>query len=566
MRSAKKSTKILSALSMAAAGVFTSHAAHGATLSMYYGEETVVNHSNNGVFVASNFNPASTTTDTVGQYKYLIGASAQVTSLVGPTTINVPVGDYLSLAIDAVLTGNLSSDAGDSAGGNLTGSNVSPSYLGLSSLAIGISSTDQNATFLTPIGFSNAKLSSYTNPAGANVSANTYNAFGYVNGLQNTGSTSTLPYGKAGTLGANGGTSLGPVPQWDSIATPADVQPNVTGYDPGTGNGNVGLNGFMNGGNKQQGTTNEIVQFASQTNLNTYATATEFGDGIIFKGLAAGTVTLQPYVQKSASGYWSVKTAAHTTIAHGFTTTGAGTKPTTHVAGVPASYQVNTLGSADVVNNLPLLVINVGTTVTTTAASHHAIVSLTAAADTVNYGTTITNGTGDHQGTFTPASANTLTVTGGGGQYNIAQVTGINSNNGDATGNVNVSGWNPASNKEIYGVDVKVGGSQASPAQIAALITEIGGEGLIPASGGGVTASATDPDSPAVLAALDTGTTSYNLFLTYAAGGPGASDNLGLDLSAANDPTLVNYTFSAVAVVPEPMSLGLLALGGVGLM
>jgi hypothetical protein len=60
----------------------------------------------------------------------------------------------------------------------------------------------------------------------------------------------------------------------------------------------------------------------------------------------------------------------------------------------------------------------------------------------------------------------------------------------------------------------------------------------------------------------------YNLFLTFSGTNlPGsATDTLGLDLSSTNDALLSGYTFSAVAVVPEPMSLGLLVLGGVGLM
>jgi hypothetical protein len=65
---------------------------------------------------------------------------------------------------------------------------------------------------------------------------------------------------------------------------------------------------------------------------------------------------------------------------------------------------------------------------------------------------------------------------------------------------------------------------------------------------------------------LDTSSTTYNLFLTFSSGGPSAADDLGIDLSQTNDPYLAGYSFTAVAVVPEPMTLSLLTLGGIGVM
>jgi hypothetical protein len=200
--------------------------------------------------------------------------------------------------------------------------------------------------------------------------------------------------------------------------------------------------------------------------------------------------------------------------------------------------------AADTINQLPVLVIQVGTPV----AGGHAIVSLAATASAnANYGSTL----------------GSLTITGNKtAGYTTAQLTGLSA----STGNVNTSAWAATTDPEIYGVDVEVGGTQATPTQIAALIAAIDtGDGVAPASTG-VVASATDP-SGGDLSGLNGAGTTYNLFLDFAAGGPSIPlDNLGLDLSSSNDSLLAGYTFTAVSVVPEPMSLGLLALGGLGLM
>jgi hypothetical protein len=56
----------------------------------------------------------------------------------------------------------------------------------------------------------------------------------------------------------------------------------------------------------------------------------------------------------------------------------------------------------------------------------------------------------------------------------------------------------------------------------------------------------------------------YNLFLTFPEGDVPSADNfLGIDLTQAGD---VSGDVVAIAVVPEPMSLGLLALGGIGML
>jgi len=59
---------------------------------------------------------------------------------------------------------------------------------------------------------------------------------------------------------------------------------------------------------------------------------------------------------------------------------------------------------------------------------------------------------------------------------------------------------------------------------------------------------------------LDTATTNYNLFLTFT-NDSYYSGYFSLDMSNFNDPNLVGYTFTAIAVVPEPASAATLLLG-----
>jgi fibronectin-binding autotransporter adhesin len=190
------------------------------------------------------------------------------------------------------------------------------------------------------------------------------------------------------------------------------------------------------------------------------------------------------------------------------------------------------------------------------------IFSLTTTAPGAAYGSKITNGSGDLQGAFTGpgASINKLTVTGGGGSYVLQQATGIKdgsgSSNGPSQANIEANGFSPATDKEIFALDVEVGGSQASPTQLSTLVTEAEADGL--PSGMTVSTSAPSPNNPFA--------SNYNLFLSVS---PGLASDvfLGWDLSSSNDSHLTGgYTVSAVAVVPEPMSLGVLALAGIGML
>jgi hypothetical protein len=231
-------------------------------------------------------------------------------------------------------------------------------------------------------------------------------------------------------------------------------------------------------------------------------------------------------------------------------------------SGTPGEVVPVTLGADTAVSDIdgvpiPFTIVN-GTITVTGVASGHSILSLTSTAPAA-YGNQITSGSSaPDKGTFTGpgAASNKMTVTGNHGSYTVAQVTGIGtSGNGDATNYVETNGFNPSNDKELFALDVKVAGVQANAAQLSTLITEID-----TFSGGlasGLSVSSTLSNNPFA--------SNYNLFLT-ANPGIAADDFLGFDVSHSNDSNLTGYTVSAVAVVPEPVTLGLVAAGGLGLL
>jgi len=191
-------------------------------------------------------------------------------------------------------------------------------------------------------------------------------------------------------------------------------------------------------------------------------------------------------------------------------------------------------------------------------SSTHPIISLTSNGSTpTNYGTQITNGTGAQQGTFSNNPANNKkTVVGSGGSYIFAQVTGITSGTGTHTGYVEATGFNPATNTEVYGLDV-TGISSALLTTLAGDINSSSSDGY----GSGSTIAFTS-------LAVDPFPSNYNLFLVFTGAEVPSGDNyLGIDLTQDPNAGISSGALTtAVAVVPEPMSMGLLALGGVGML
>ncbi len=260
----------------------------------------------------------------------------------------MPVGDYLSLAVDAILTGNVNPQGGVNIGTGTKPSNhqVQPSYLGLSSLELKLMSTDTYGTTLTPI--STGGPQGFAPASGGYNNGTTYNSTAAIN---TQGST---PEASAPHLGANGGSSGGAynvVPNWVNRVEAGYVEPNEPGFDSGTmASGQVGVvSQFPFGGTSDNAVgvapntitgVQELEQFAASNDVASYNNATDFMDSLIYQGLSPGMVTLSPDAfNPITTNYWSL------------TTLGSETS-------LP-QYSATYFTSSDTVNSLPLLVIDV---------------------------------------------------------------------------------------------------------------------------------------------------------------------------------------------------------------
>ncbi|HEY1922533.1 MAG TPA: PEP-CTERM sorting domain-containing protein [Tepidisphaeraceae bacterium] len=417
-----------------------------------------------------------------------------------PLTINIGVGDTLQFGVDAVVTNNVNPDAGKKTGATTKSDQVQPSFLGLATFSVVVPSTDTNASHLMPQ--TDGSPASNTFGGAPDFNANI--------SLNNAGAAVGSDFGPNNGLGA--------APNWTN-ATPGDVSPTSS-----TG-GDVGDHfGIFQGNGAQQNTAVGIAaisQYGAKT--ASFATATDFFDSLSYTALTPGTVTLSPAADPKGSSYWA-------NTLHGTNTSASGYLASTFT------------NSGDVIGTLPVLVINI----TAPVSGSQSIISLTAASG----GAPATYG----------SSQGTLTVVGSAGSYHVAQATGLST----ATGYVEANGFNPATDEEIYALDVTVNGVQANAAQIGTLISAIDGDGQAPISAG-VLAASTYAGLPTVTDSNNPFGSQYNLFLDAPI--PPSGDNFfGFDLSSTNDSNLAGYSVSAVAVVPEPMSLGLLAIGGLGLL
>jgi hypothetical protein len=285
---------VLSALSLAAlAGLSgTSSGAFGADLSSYY------------------INAIVSTVAPVGK-ALALGVDATQVSL-SPTapTVTVPLGDYLSYGIAAVLTNNINPQAGVATSDGQGGTIVQPTNLGIANIGYrvnNVSPDDLNGSLLQPV---------------LNGARQTPGEFFSTAVIGGKGIGSTPPSGyptpllsDLGDVEPNSGTVASTFQIFQS-STDGIVSPNPTGM--------------------------EILQeFASATGGAANA-ATAF-DSLGYQALGTGVVELYPAIDPTATQY--------------FAETAAGS------ASVTASYRATYFSSSDTINPLPALTVVIGPSV-----------------------------------------------------------------------------------------------------------------------------------------------------------------------------------------------------------
>jgi hypothetical protein len=191
------------------------------------------------------------------------------------------------------------------------------------------------------------------------------------------------------------------------------------------------------------------------------------------------------------------------------------------------TYTAHILNGSDILNPLPALRVNVPIN------PEHPLVSLTA------------KGLQNPFFGFSPIPP--LHVTGSNGSYVGAQDTGLTTEVAD----VEVTGFNPATDNEVYALKLSGAGGN-----IGNIINEIN---ELYAGDSGVIAELPTAD---VLNAFP----GYQIELVAKIGSQSADQDLGIDLhDLGENSTPGTVTLSAVAVVPEPASIGLL-MGASGLL
>jgi autotransporter-associated beta strand protein len=313
MRSARKNfTGTFSAISMAAAAALAAKSASAAvTITPYYGNDQS-GTTPNAVIVA---------TDSIGDNSTVEHLTQGIVN-----TINMPLGDYLFMAVDAVVTGDSNPDGGlrENAHGittNTSGSVVQPQYLGLASVGVQVLSSDATASLLQPV--------ATHVPIGTYHGITNYNSTASVNDTSGNGDNSGY------TAGNNSGGSI--APDWAAVQSVGNVAPGV---------GSAGTSAQIGGGNLPSVSytafgVQKLQYFASSAASPSYADATEIFDSLAYGtvGSTPGVVTLWPQIYQAATGYWALSTPATTSS--------------------PSVYRLIVAQSSQI-SNLPPLVIDIG--------------------------------------------------------------------------------------------------------------------------------------------------------------------------------------------------------------
>lgn len=509
-----KKAKVLAALSVAAAVGTYGH--------VNVAKAVMLTQSYNNAIIGATSTFASTTTLSLNQ------ANPQITLTVGES-FEFGMGDVLT---NNSGTGNVNPASGtqwDTVNQSANGASPIAPNLGLATLAYTINSSDATGVNLQPI------LSTDQHQTDPN--NNNKEIF---NSTATIGTFPTAPSGKnPGNAETNDGV-VGTGPVLSADWSPGSISGNLDG--PGQNSG-----------------SNLLADFSG----NSTSAFTTLFTKLRYNALTAGTVTLTPQVSSQGTSYWLIDTSGPNN--------GLGSTSNGNAIANDPTYKSQNFTTGDTVVALAPLVITIlgtgptGPTITLTSGNVAPPAGLSQ----------LLNGASSAQhGQFTPSSGNVLTVTGSSGNYLKGTVNNIGpSAAGDNKDYVQVGGFSPSSDKEIYALKLDQSGTALAPSS-AAIATIVADINAANDSTFGVTqlasTAAQEASSNAGAAALFSG---YDVFLTiptaYLSGltnGTGFNFNFGFNFSGYTDGAVSNITVTDIGLVPEPGAmLGVLSLGAVGM-
>jgi autotransporter-associated beta strand protein len=480
---------------------------------------------------AEAINFASAATATFAVSGNALGIAAGITN---SSASNQIVNNALTLLAAQTFNSGTASGGALTLGGSITNAGNTLTLAGSNNLTLSGAITGTGGVTLQGSGIATLSNTANTYTGATNIISGTLALTG---ALGNT----AIAVGSGGTLAPAAGVSVGSTTAGTAGATLNLQSGSALDLSNGT-IGNFNLN--------QQASFAGTALTVSGATLDFDLSSTGADDLFISKGSAAvsgtNTINITPVGTSLTNG-------SKTIISVPSGLTGTFLFPNGHPS------EVTTAGT-----HLYLLTLNnSSTSETVTVANGSPQFGLTSAAPS-GFGTQLTSGFGANQGTFTPNNpANQLTVTGNNGSYQPGFVDLINGGAGDSANYVQVGGFVPSNDTEVFLLKLLNNGSALTPGNGTTnndlMIDQIVND--INTTYDALNSTTATIASPLTSAGYQGNFQGYDVLLTFNSSTPGFASNgyFGFNFTdytaSSAGGSISNVTVTDIAVIPEPSTL-----------